>query len=232
MYCVKCGVELADSERSCPLCGTRVICPDSEQNTAPSPYPPYPGAVSDGLSRVSIMFIITALFLLPFMLCFICDFKINGRMVWSGYASGAILLTYVITMLPQWFKNPNPVIFIPIDFAAIELFLLYINAATGGAWFLSFAFPTVGCMALILTAAVALLKYTRGAKAFILGGALILFGGMSVLTEFFLYITFEPLGMFKWSLYPMSVLLVLGIMLIIIGICKPMKESLRRKLFF
>ena len=25
MYCVKCGVELADSQRVCPLCGTRVF---------------------------------------------------------------------------------------------------------------------------------------------------------------------------------------------------------------
>ena len=28
MYCVKCGVELADSQRVCPLCGTRVFHPD------------------------------------------------------------------------------------------------------------------------------------------------------------------------------------------------------------
>ena len=25
MYCIKCGVELADSEKVCPLCGTRVF---------------------------------------------------------------------------------------------------------------------------------------------------------------------------------------------------------------
>ena len=28
MYCIKCGVELADSEKVCPLCGTRVFHPD------------------------------------------------------------------------------------------------------------------------------------------------------------------------------------------------------------
>ena len=28
MFCVKCGVELADSEKVCPLCGTRVFHPD------------------------------------------------------------------------------------------------------------------------------------------------------------------------------------------------------------
>ena len=28
MYCIKCGVELADSEKKCPLCGTVVFNPE------------------------------------------------------------------------------------------------------------------------------------------------------------------------------------------------------------
>ena len=31
MFCVKCGVALADSEKVCPLCGTRVFHPDLPQ---------------------------------------------------------------------------------------------------------------------------------------------------------------------------------------------------------
>ena len=31
MFCVKCGVALADSEKACPLCGTRVFHPDLPQ---------------------------------------------------------------------------------------------------------------------------------------------------------------------------------------------------------
>ena len=53
-------------------------------------------------------------------------------MIWSGFASGGILLLYVLTVLPLWFKRPNPVIFVPVDFAAIILYLLYIDLATGG----------------------------------------------------------------------------------------------------
>ena len=30
MYCIKCGVALAESEEKCPLCGTRVYHPDLE----------------------------------------------------------------------------------------------------------------------------------------------------------------------------------------------------------
>ena len=37
MYCIKCGVELADSEKRCPLCNTPVINPKTyglEEDTA------------------------------------------------------------------------------------------------------------------------------------------------------------------------------------------------------
>ena len=40
MYCIKCGVELADSEKICPLCGTRVFHPDLPCGNGEPPYPP------------------------------------------------------------------------------------------------------------------------------------------------------------------------------------------------
>ena len=40
MYCIKCGVELADSEKVCPLCGTRVFHPDLPRAQGEPPYPP------------------------------------------------------------------------------------------------------------------------------------------------------------------------------------------------
>ena len=39
-YCVHCGVELADSEKRCPLCHTRVVDPASPD--AGQGRPPYP----------------------------------------------------------------------------------------------------------------------------------------------------------------------------------------------
>ena len=82
MYCVKCGVELADSEKSCPLCGTEVILPRNvKRELADPPYPPYPGAVTEGFSRSGVMSLITLLCLIPFTLCLIVDLKINGEIV-------------------------------------------------------------------------------------------------------------------------------------------------------
>ena len=71
--------------------------------------------------------------------------------------------------------GPIRSIFVPVDFAAIGLYLLYIDLAVKGGWFLSFAFP--------VTAAIGLLSDGgRGAGALCpCGGYLYIFGGALIL---------------------------------------------------
>lgn len=231
MYCVKCGVELADSEKLCPLCGTRVFHPDMPRRDAEPPFPPDERLRPEDVNRSGLLFVLTVLTLLPAVLCIICDWRINGAIVWSGYAAGGVLLLYIIVLLPLWFTKPNPVIFVPADFAAVALYLLYINFATGGHWYLSFALPITAAIALIITAVVALMRYVPGAALYIFGGALILGGGLTVLIEFLLHVTFGIRRAFFWSLYPLAAGVLLGVMLLVIAICKPLRRSLHRKFF-
>ena len=218
MFCVKCGVELADSEKVCPLCGTRVFHPDLPQPQGEPPYPPDPRNHSEEVSRSGVLFIL-------------CDWRINGSIIWSGYASGGVALLYVIVALPLWFRRPNPVIFVPIDFVAIGLYLLYINFATGGHWFLSFAFPVTGAIGLLVSAMVALLRYLPGGHLYVISGALLCAGGLAVLIEFLINFTFRLHETFFWSLYPLTAGVILGGMLLVIAICKPLQRSLHRKFF-
>ena len=228
MYCVKCGVELADSEKKCPLCGTPVFHPDIPRNLSDPPFPPDRRIRPEDVNRSGILFVLTVAALLPALLCLLCDWRINGTLVWSGYAAGAIGLLYIVILLPMWFRHPNPVIFVPVDFVAVGLYLLYINFATGGHWFLSFAFPVTGAIGLLVSAAVALTYYLRGGYLYICGGMLILGGGLAVLIEFLINLTFQIHETLFWSFYPMVAGVVLGLMLIVIAICKPLRESLRR----
>ena len=231
MYCVKCGVELADSEKKRPLCGTPVFHPDIPRNLSEPPFPPDKRIRPEDVNRSGVLFVLTIAALLPALLCLLCDWRINGTLVWSGYAAGAIALLYVVILLPMWFRRPNPVIFVPVDFIAVGLYLLYINFATGGHWFLSFAFPVTGAIGLLISAAVALTHYLRGGYLYIYGGMLILGGGLAVLIEFLINLTFQIHETLFWSFYPMVAGIVLGLMLIVIAICKPLRESLHRKFF-
>ena len=183
------------------------------------------------LSRIGVLFVISVCMLLPAVITVLCDWRINGTIVWSGFAVGGLLLLYILAVLPLWFKRPNPVIFVPIDFAAIGVFLLYVNYATGGHWFLTFALPVTGAAGLLVCAMVTLLRYLPGAALYICGGALILSGGMAVLVEFLLNLTFGLHETFLWSFYPLAAGVVLGAMLLVIAMCKPLRRSLHRKFF-
>ena len=155
----------------------------------------------------------------------------NGGIVWSGFAVGGLLLLYVLTVLPLWFKRPNPVIFVPVDFAAIGVYLLYIDLATRGGWFFSFALPVTGAAMVLVTSVVTLLRYVPSGTLYTLGGGLILAGGYAVLVEFLLNVTFHLHDTFLWSFYPLAVCVVLGAMLLVVAVCKPLRRSLHKKFF-
>ena len=232
MYCVKCGVELADSEKKCPLCGTPVFHPDIPRNLSDPPFPPDRRIRPEDVNRSGILFVLTVAALLPAL--FVSALRLAHQRdaglvrLCRGGRSGCF---YIVILLPMWFRHPNPVIFVPVDFVAVGLYLLYINFATGGHWFLSFAFPVTGAIGLLVSAAVALTYYLRGGYLYIYGGMLILGGGLAVLIEFLINLTFQIHETLFWSFYPMVAGVVLGLMLIVIAICKPLRESLHRKFF-
>ena len=143
MYCVKCGVRLADSEKKCPLCGTAVYHPDlpvphgepTFPNLGPEEFHPTPHGVQA---------IFTFVFALAAVLCLVIDLALRRRVTWSGYAAGGIVLAYLTMILPFWFRRPNPIIFTAVDFAALGCYLLYIDLA-GSSPLLSRWWASLGC---------------------------------------------------------------------------------------
>lgn len=230
MYCIQCGVKLADTEKVCPLCGTVPFHPDIQRADVPPLYPQnrYPAVTH--ISRLGIMTIVSALFLLPMLVTLLIDLRIAGAVTWSGFVAGALALAYLCFGLPSWFKKPNPVIFVPIAFVGAGGYLLYINQATGGDWFLSFAFPTVGAFGIIVTAVVTLVRYVHRGYLYIFGGAILATAAFIPLLEFLLNRTFS-LPTVAWSVYPFSALVLLGGLLLFFAICRPARESMERKFF-
>ncbi len=229
MYCIKCGVELSDGQKKCPLCLTEVYHPDfvsdKKEGTFPKAAPP------QEYNKWGVLFVVTALFILAISIVFICDLSVHRRIVWSGYVTCAIILGYVICVLPSWFKRPNPVIFIPCDFAAALGFLFYLNYRLDGNWFLTFACPTVLIACAITTAVVTLNKYVPKGFLYTMGGAFIALGLSTVLLEYLICTTFIGSVYFIWSYYPVSVFIFLGMMLLLVAICKPLRRSLERIFF-
>lgn len=229
MYCIQCGVRLADTEKACPLCGTVCFHPDIPRKKAEPLYPKdqYP---SPQVSPTGVMSALTVLFLIPVLITLLCDLRINNTVTWSGYAAGAIVLVYELALLPGWFRKPNPVVFVPCGFAAIALYLLYISLHTGGRWFFPFALPLVGGVCVIFTTLITLLRYIKKGKLFIFGGCTLALGLFMPVVEFLAILSFDQ-PLVSWSVYPFVALVLLGGYLIFLGICRPARESMERKFF-
>lgn len=231
MYCIKCGVELADTEEKCPLCATVVYHPELARHEAEPLYPAGRYPISKNAFRI-LPVCLSVLVLAAALIVLLCDLRVHSQVTWCGYVIGALFVGFVIGVLPMWFRKPNPVIFVPCGFAAVGLYLLYINLFTGGNWFMSFAFPVTGGICLIVTAVVTLLRYVKRGKLYIVGGALIALGGFALLMEFLSNLTFHVSRFLGWSLYPLIALVLLGGLLIYLGISRTAREIMKRKLFF
>lgn len=230
-YCVKCGVELADSEPACPLCGTTVYHPEINRKEGKKPFPVYQKNHEETVSRSGVLFVLSVICLIPLISTLLCDLSLGGGVTWSGYTTGAIIFLYVVAVLPVWFKKPNPVIFVPADFAAAGVYLFYIDFMAKGGWFLSFALPVLGGAALIATALIALMRYVKRGYLYMLGGAFIATGFFAVLIEYLINYTFHVRDVILWSIYPFASCFLIGVALIVIAICKPLRESLHKKFF-
>lgn len=230
MYCINCGVKLADTEKKCPLCETAVYHPDLQQGDARPLYPKGKMPKSPGGSAAlngAVLF----LFFIPILVCFFADLWLDGKIEWFGYVAGAMLLAYVALGLPRWFRRPNPVVFVPCTFAALALYLFYIDFATDGAWFFPFALPLVAGICVIVTTVITLVRYVRRGRLYIFGGAFIALGVFMLPVELLMEMTLS-LPFMGWSTYPLAVLVLFGGLCIYLAINSDAREMIERKLFF
>ena len=230
MYCINCGVKLADTEEKCPLCGVVAFHPELVRERAEPLYPGERYPAPQVNSRAA-QIVVTTFVLMAVLITLCIDLQVDGKLTWAGYVAGALCVGYVALVLPFWFRSPNPVIFVPCTFGAIGLYLCYINWAVKGDWFLSFAFPVTGYLCLVLTAEAALLKYLRRGKLYILGGGFVALGVFMPLMEYLIYLSFGRAKFGIWFMYPMIALVLLGGMLIFLAICRPARETMERKFF-
>ena len=229
MYCVKCGVRLADAEEKCPLCDTDCSVHSLPRQAQEPMYPAekYPEVLKGaGARNGAILF----LFCLPMLVCLFVDLQGNGSVNWSYYPAGAAMVLYVSAALPAWFRKPNPVIFVPCSFAALAAYLLLIERVNGGNWFLIFALPVVAALALIVTAVVVLTRYLKKGWLYIFGGAGIALGGYMIQLELLMMNAFNW-KFTGWSVYPLIALAGLGGLLIFLGINQSAREKMERKFF-
>ncbi len=231
MYCVYCGVKLQDGAPECPLCHTPVTAaPQPEKKEDPSYSDRYPRAEKKAGKYLAIG-LVTIIMIGAALGCLIFCLKSLGRTDWSGFVAMGLALLWVWFLLPLLFPRWRPMIFLPIDFACLGGYLLYICGKTGGNWFLSFAFPVVMIAGILTLAGVAMMRYIVQGRMRLMSLLVIAIGLSFMLIEFFQHITFGT-PMFVWSLYCVSVFCLIGLFLFVASFVPPLRAYLRRKFFF
>ena len=159
-YCVHCGVELAPSERVCPLCQTEVNDPKQPFDPSASrPYPPKLDLFAYERSRWLLVLIATLLLALPAMITLACDIAYTDRADWSLLVIGAMGLLWIVFVPHLFAKKYALARHLLLDTVALLCYLLLIEHLTGGDWFLQLALPIVLLFSALLTAETMLMKY-------------------------------------------------------------------------
>ena len=225
MFCVKCGVELSDSENKCPLCNTPVYYPEKQRGELN--FPEFK-SVREPLNARGLLFVVTFSAIIAAVICVICNITVNDKLSWSVYAVSALALAYEILVLPMWFRRPSVAVFVPTGFASSAIFVAIVALMMRADWYFSFALPVIAIFALIASSVAILSYYLRRGYLYIWGGALIALGLFMPLLELLLHLNFKIHDRFVWSFYPFAAFVLFGIMLIVIAIVKPFRESLRK----
>ncbi len=231
MYCIHCGVKLQENAGECPLCHTPVVTTPMPESAVRSRYSSRLPEPEKSHGRVLAAWLLTAIMVAAGLGCLIFCLQTTHSADWSGIVLMSLALGWVWLILPMLCPRWRPMIFVPIDFAALGGFLLYICVKTGGSWFLSFAFPVTGIAAVATLGGIALMRYMTEGR-FRMMSLLVIFIGLSfMLIEFFQHITFGS-PMFVWSLYCVCGFCLIGLFLFVASFIPPLRAYLRRTFFF
>lgn len=230
-YCVNCGVELADSEKRCPLCDTLVI-----NRTNPWKEPkekPYPEEFERmrSIDKKSAAVISALVALIPTLICIITDILVSSGISWSLYVFGAFASIYVYVVVPFLMGSERIYFSIGICFIATSVYIALISGLSGDfSWYPTIGLPlTISAffgvlLSTFIIRAVSIPKLYRGACLFILVGLLCI--GVEIIINRFL-----NLNRISWSLLVLIPCVIFALIMVVCEKVQKLKDELSKKFY-
>lgn len=232
-YCVNCGVELAPSEKHCPLCNVPVINPaDPWKEPEEHPYPRRIETVEQHIDRRFFSLFATLILLVPIFICLINDLFVHGTITWSVFVIAGAALLFVFVLLPFIVGKCNPLLLWGIDTAAVLGFLYLVDEKIGGTdWFLPLAFPLTLALAAIC---LLFLRWFRIRRSILKSMGLLCYAAglyaMCVDVIINLYKRISPMP--HWSWYSLVPCVLIGTAFFILNRRKKWRDSIYKRMFF
>ncbi len=124
MYCSKCGKPIPEGAAYCPDCG-----PDKVPEVQPQKQEKKSMFRMPGKGSKSYAAIVTALMVFPASICVAIDVAFDRYDYWFGYVLGALIVSWVVTVLPVLKVTP-PAVTALICFGSIIGYAYYIMSKT------------------------------------------------------------------------------------------------------
>lgn len=231
-YCVHCGVELAESERVCPLCSAPVLDPLSPVKEPEKM--PYPDRMEEIIRHIDLKFahkLTLVLLMIPILVVLAADLFGSGGVTWSLYVIGALGCMYCWVMVPVFFRGHRPYLYITVDFFSLTAYLLMIADKTGGLnWFFYLALPILCAVCLtmqLMIVCIRRLEWTPYGRAAAVCALLIAFlMAVDAVCDLFVGRVY-----LNWSVYAGIPLAALALVFLTLDRRRDMREEIRKRLF-
>lgn len=227
-YCVNCGVKLKKSEKTCPLCNTKVINPNDKKDNYEPAYP----NIIENFNNINFKFLaklIVIVLLILTSITVLCNILIAKKITWSIYVIVSTL--YISSHLLLLLRKS---IFIPltIEFISLELLIFVIAYLNNGMhWFLYLVFPFIMILWIYIMLCTYLIKKRK--KSILRRIAIcIAFSATALIViesciDLFKYETIN----LKWSIYASEPILIISILIFILSYNKKLLDEIKQRIF-
>ncbi|MEI6947390.1 DUF6320 domain-containing protein [Paraflavisolibacter sp. H34] len=166
VYCNRCGVELEEDMRHCPLCGEAASANprvEQEHGTVPADpgIAPYGHGKMDRPQKRLTWEIISLILFSGITTSFIIDFAMNRHITWSEYPIAICLIIFsYVSCFAFW--NQRTIVDIAAGFLLSSAFLLLIDALKDGMnWAIGLGIPLLFAVNLVLILLLAVFRAAR-----------------------------------------------------------------------
>lgn len=156
-YCSRCGVEVDDDVKKCPLCSAEIQIFDNDPPRKgrypekPAPHASAPRRNRKERRKMAAM-IVTFGLLIPACIAITADFVLNGQITWGTYTISSLIYIWVIVLLPLLYYK-TPVLTLMAYYLSTLLYLYSIETFTGGgSWFRGLALPIITVTTVLIAA--------------------------------------------------------------------------------
>ena len=215
---------------SCPLCDTPVYHPDALHAADEKSFFAEKKEEIAPVSNREVALLLSTMLISVAVCCSVLNFFLRTSHTWSLYVTGAAAMLWIWFVLPLVAKRIPPWVALPVDVAAVGLYVFLIAIDLNGmVWFRGLVLPILASAVVILLVLCFLLRDHRHkiltTATFIVCAAALLALAAEFFSDRFFLGVWQP----GWSLIVLTVCAALAVPLLIVRHVPSLREEARRR---